>query len=126
MFYILKIFLLWIFIYFFLLYLIDDDNLNSLIYKLYLFLFVFIIEFVIQIFESVIVNPKEHIVLSNIVQNSINTAYIATIVNCLYSEMVYNNFYKNYTKYQKISLLTLLIISFIVAVKFIEYLFIIN
>lgn len=97
-----------------------DDRKNAIAYKIYLFLFVFIIQFLFQIFANLINSKK--IIMDELIETSINNALLAIISFDVYNDLVYNNFFRSYTKQQKILILILLIIGFMTAIKFLQLL----
>jgi len=97
-----------------------DDRRNTIIYKLYLFLFVFLLQVTINIFNNIFSGDK--ISLNNIVDMAINNALISVIAYDVYNDLVYNGFYKNLTSVQKTTILVLLIIGFITAIKLLQML----
>ena len=97
-----------------------EDRRNSIAYKTYLFLFVFIINFLIQLFGNLIYKSK--LSISYIIETSVNNSLLAVIAFDVYNDLVYNGFYKNYNKHQRTLILILLIIGFMTAIKILELL----
>jgi hypothetical protein len=97
-----------------------DDRHNAIAYKIYLFLFVFIIQFLFQIFSNIINSSK--FVMDEVIETSINNALLAVIAFDVYNDLVYNNYFKTYNNQQKILILILLIIGFMTAIKFLQLL----
>jgi hypothetical protein len=97
-----------------------DDRHNAIAYKIYLFLFVFIMQFMFQIFTNIINSNK--IVIDEIIETSINNALLAVIAFDVYNDLVYNNYFKTYNHQQKILILILLIIGFMTVIKFLQLL----
>lgn len=97
-----------------------DDRHNAIAYKIYLFLFVFIMQFLFQIFSSLINSSK--IYMDEIIETSINNALLTIIAFDIYNDLVYNNYFKTYNHQQKILILILLIIGFMTAIKFLQLL----
>lgn len=97
-----------------------EDRHNAIAYKIYLFLFVFIIQFLFEIFTNLIHSQK--IIIDEIVETAINNALLAVIAYDVYNDLVYNNYFKTYNSQQKILILILLIIGFMTAVKFLQLL----
>lgn len=97
-----------------------DDRKNAIAYKIYLFLFVFIIQFLFQIFANLINSKK--IIMDEIIETSINNALLAIISFDVYNDLVYNNYFRAYSQQQKILILILLIIGFMTAIKFLQLL----
>jgi hypothetical protein len=97
-----------------------DDVHNSIAYKIYLFLFVFIMQFLFQIFTNLVNLNK--VAVDEIIETSINNALLAVIAFDIYKDLVYNNYFKTYNREQKILILILLIIGFMTAIKFLQLL----
>lgn len=97
-----------------------EDRHNAIAYKIYLFLFVFIIQFLFQIFTNLIHSQKINI--DEIVETAINNALLSVIAYDVYNDLVYNNYFKTYNSQQKILILILLIIGFMTAIKFLQLL----
>lgn len=97
-----------------------DDRKNSIAYKIYLFLFVFIIQFLFQIFTNLINTNK--IAINVLIETSINNSLLAVIAFDVYNDLVYNGFYKSFSAQQKTLMLVLLIISFMAVVKILQLL----
>lgn len=97
-----------------------DDKHNAIIYKIYLFLFVFVIQFLSQIFIGLIQTHK--IVIGDIIETSINNALLAIIAYDVYGDLTYNNFFSTFTHQQKILILILLIIGFMTGIKILQLL----
>jgi hypothetical protein len=97
----------------------NDDN-NSIIYKLYLFAFVFLLQIILNIFDNVF--NKEKITLNSIMDTAVNNALLAVIAFDVYHDLIYKKFYEGYTHYQKITVIVLLILTFITTVKMLQLL----
>jgi len=97
-----------------------DDRQNAISYKIYLFLFIFIMQFLFQIFTNIINSNK--IAVNEIIETSINNALLAIIAFDIYNDLVYNNFFRTYNHQQKILILILLIIGFMTTIKILELL----
>lgn len=97
-----------------------EDRHNAIAYKIYLFLFVFIIQFLFQIFTNLI--QSEKIIMDQIIETSINNALLAVIAFDIYNDLYYNNYFRTYNKQQQILILILLIIGFMTAIKFLQLL----
>ena len=104
------------------LFLYDFENKkNAISYKIYLFLFVFIINFMFQIFINLINGIK--ISMNNLIESSINYSLLAVIAFDVYGDLNYNGFFNNYEDHnQKTLILILLIIGFITTIKVLELL----
>ena len=102
-------------------YLQDFDNRsNTLSYKLYLFLFMFLLQVTINIFNNFIVIKK--LSLNDIIENAVNTALISVISYDIYNDLVYNGFYRTLDNTQKSAVLVLLMMGFITSIKMLEML----
>jgi hypothetical protein len=97
-----------------------DDRKNSIIYKLYLFTFIFLLQVILNVFNNIF--NKEKITVNSIMETAINNALLAVIAYDVYNDLIYDGFYKGYNTYQKISVLVLLILAFITTVKLLQLL----
>ena len=97
-----------------------DQRQNSLSYKLYLFLFMFLLQVIIGIFNNFIVSKK--LSLNVIIENSVNTALISVISYDIYNDMIFNGFYRTLDSTQKSAVLVLLIMGFITSIKMLQML----
>ena len=97
-----------------------EDRKNSIIYKLYLFTFIFLLQVILNIFNNIF--NKEKITVNSIMETAINNALLAVIAYDVYNDLIYEKFYIGYNKYQKISILVLLILAFITTVKLLQLL----
>lgn len=97
-----------------------DDRHNAIAYKIYMFLFVFIIHFMFQIFTNLINANK--ISINVLIETSINNAILAVIAFDVYNDLIYNGFFKTFNTQQKILMLVLLIIGFMTVVKILQLL----
>ena len=97
-----------------------DDRKNSIIYKLYLFTFIFLLQVILNVFNNIF--NKEKITVNSIMDTAINNALLAVIAYDVYNDLIYDGFYKGYNTYQKISVLVLLILAFITTVKLLQLL----
>jgi hypothetical protein len=114
-------FTLFIFLY----YLIDDDKVNFvdsiLLNKLYIFLFVFIIEFILNIFHKIYMNSST--TTTEIVDISINDGLLSVIAFDIYKDMILQGKYEGYSKSLRSLVLVLLIIAFITSINILQMLF---
>jgi hypothetical protein len=97
-----------------------DDRKNSIIYKLYLFIFIFLLQVILNVFNNIF--NKEKITINSIMDTAINNALLAVIAYDVYNDLIYEGFYKGYSPYQKIVVLVLLILAFITTVKLLQLL----
>lgn len=97
-----------------------DDRRNSIVYKLYLFTFIFLLQIVLNVFNNIF--NKDKITLNSIMETAINNALLAVIAFDVYNDLIYEGFYKGYNSYQKIATLVLLILAFITTVKMLQLL----
>ena len=97
-----------------------DDRQNSISYKVYLFLFIFIIQFLFQIFTNLLSSVK--ISINDLIESSINNAIVAVLAYDVYNDLVYNKFFITYNNQQKTLILVLLIIGFMTAIKIVQLL----
>ena len=106
---------------FFNLFLDDFENKkNAIDYKIYIFLFVFILNFIFQIFSNLINN--KNISINEIIDMSIGNALLSVIAFSIYNDLSYNDFLKQYDHYEKSLILILLIVGFITTIKILELL----
>jgi hypothetical protein len=114
-------FTLFIFLY----YLIDNDKAqffdSALLNKLYIFLFVFIIQFILNIFHKIYMSPTTK--TSEIVDVSINDGLLSVIAFDIYKDMILQGKYEGYSKSLKSLVLVLLILAFITSIKLLHLLF---
>ena len=97
-----------------------DDRHNAIAYKVYLFLFVFMMQFLFQVFTNLINSNK--IIINEIIETSINNALLAIIAFDVYNDLAFNKFFGSYTHQQKILVLILLIIGFMTGIKILQLL----
>lgn len=97
-----------------------DDRENSIIYKLYLFTFMFLLQIIINILNNVI--NKEKISINVVTEIAINNALLSVIAYDTFNDLIYKQYYKGYTKQQKTFTLVFLIIGFIATVKLLQLL----
>ena len=113
-------------LFLFLYYYIDDNKTvfidNVLLNKLYIFLFVFIIQFILTIFHKIYMDPQT--TTSEIVDISINDALLSVIAFDIYKDSILQGKYDGYSKSLKCLVLVLLIIAFIASIRLLHLLFI--
>lgn len=97
-----------------------EDKKNAISYKIYLFLFVFVLNFMFQIFSNLIYHVKNSI--DEIIESSINNALLSVVAFSIYGDLSYNGFFNQYDHSQKSLILILLIIGFITTIKILELL----
>ena len=97
-----------------------DDTNNSIIYKLYLFTFIFLLQVILNIFNNIF--NKEKLSVNSIMDTGINNALLAVIAFDVHKDLILSKFYDGYNKYQRISALILLILVFITTVKLLQLL----
>jgi hypothetical protein len=97
-----------------------DDRRNSLMYKLYLFLFMFLLQSTIGIFNNFFADKK--ISFNTVIENAVNNSLITVISYDIYNDMVYNGFYRGTDANQKTAVLVILIMGFITSIKLLEML----
>ncbi len=99
-----------------------EDRKNAIPYKIYLFLFIFMMQFIFQIFSNIINSNK--LAINELIEISINNALLAVIAFDVYNDLNYNGFFKSYqsNSQQKILILILLIIGFMSAIKILQLL----
>lgn len=97
-----------------------EDRRNSISYKLYLFTFMFLLQVTLNIFSNIF--NREKISVNSIIDTAINNALLSVIAYDVYNDLVFNDFYKTCNKLQKTSILVVLVLSFITAVKLLQLL----
>lgn len=97
-----------------------EDKKNAISYKIYIFLFIFVLNFMFQIFSNLINAIK--ISMSELIEMSINNALLSVVAFGIYDDLSYNGFFNQYNHHQKSLILILLIIGFITTVKILELL----
>lgn len=97
-----------------------EDKKNAISYKIYLFLFVFVLNFMFKIFSDLL--NKVKISMDEIIEMSINNALLSIVAFSVYDDLSYNGFFNQYNHYQKSLILILLIIGFIATIKILELL----
>ena len=109
-------------LFFFVTYFLEnlDDTNNSIIYKLYLFTFIFLLQVILNIFNNIF--NKEKLSVNSIMDTGINNALLAVIAFDVHKDLILSKFYDGYNKYQRISALILLILVFITTVKLLQLL----
>lgn len=97
-----------------------EDRSNAIPYKLYMFLFVFIIQFILYFFTNATTTNKSS--LNQIIESSINNALLAVIAYDVYNDLYFNKIFINMNEHQRIISLVLLIVGFMTTVKIIQLL----
>ena len=97
-----------------------DDRKNAIPYKIYLFLFVFIVQFLFQVFSNILSASK--IPISELIESAISNALIAVIAFDIYNDLVYDKFFRTYNNQQKTLIIVLLIIGFMTTIKILQLL----
>ena len=97
-----------------------DDTKNIIAYKIYLFLFVFIIQFLFLIFTNFI--NKHKMSINTIMESAINNALLSVIAFDIYNNLVYNGYYKLLSLQQRMLILVFLIIAFMAVVIILQLL----
>ena len=110
---------LFISLYFYINYYLDnpDDRENAFVNKIYLFLFVFFINFISAFISNLF---SDNFSLYEITTFSVNNALISIIAYDTYNDMTYHGYFKNYTHHQKSVLLILLMLTFMTIIKLIQ------
>lgn len=97
-----------------------EDRKNAISYKIYLFLFIFVLNFMFQVFANLI--NKIKISMTEVIEMSINNALLSVVAFGIYDDLSYNGFFNQYSHNQKSLILILLIIGFIATIKILELL----
>jgi hypothetical protein len=115
------IFLAFILCMFFTLFLNNfEDRHNAISYKIYLFLFVFTINFLFTFFNNLVSSKK--IIIKELIEVSINNALISVIAFDVYNDLGINELFLKYTHSQKTLILVLLIVGFMATIKILQLL----
>lgn len=101
-----------------------EDKRNAISYKIYLFLFVFVLNFMFQIFSNLINRVK--ISMNELIEMSINNALLAVIAFGTYDDLSHNGFFNQYSQHQKTLIMVLLIIGFMATIRVLELLIMSN
>ena len=111
---------LFISLYIYVLYFLNSpyDGENVIMNKLYLFLFVFIINFISAFINNLF--SKGSSSLYSIVSYSVNNALISVIAFDTYNDLIYNGYFKTFSHHQKSIILVLLMIAFMTIIKLIQ------
>lgn len=97
-----------------------DDMKYFIPYKIYLFLFVFLIHFIFHSLSNLL-NMENH-QLSTMIEISINNALLAVIAYDVYNDLVRNGIYDQFNNQQRMLILVFLIIGFMVVIKLLQLL----
>lgn len=97
-----------------------QDKSNYIAYKIYLFLFIFVLNFMFQIFANLISHVK--ISINELIESSINNALLSVIAYGLYTDLYLNGFFTRYSHQEQSLILILLIIGFMTTIKILELL----
>jgi hypothetical protein len=98
-----------------------NDRNNAIVYKLYLFTFVFLLQIILNVFNNLF--NKDKITLNSIMDTAVNNALLAVIAFDVYGDLTYQNILPSKdNKYHNITILVLLIIAFITTVKLLQLL----
>ena len=97
-----------------------DQRDNAIVYKLYLFTFVFLLQVILNIFNNLY--NKDKITLNSVMDTAVNNALLAVIAFDVYGDLTYQNLIKTDNKYHNIAVLVILILAFITAVKLLQLL----
>ena len=95
-----------------------EDKYFAISNKLYLFIYFFILQFIFEIFNAISIGKPFSV--SEIMQSCIASSLIVVIAFDVYGDLVYNNFFINYTSSQKEGALILLILAFLVVIKILQ------
>jgi len=97
-----------------------DQRDNAIVYKLYLFTFVFLLQVILNIFNNLY--NKDKITLNSVMDTAVNNALLAVIAFDVYGDLTYQKIIKTDNKYHDIAVLVILILGFITAVKLLQLL----
>jgi hypothetical protein len=96
------------------------DKSNAISYKIYMFLFIFILQFLLYFVTNRALANKNTI--NQLVESSINNALLAVIAFDVYRDLDADNMYNGMNEHQKIISLVLLIVGFMATVKIVQLL----
>jgi len=98
-----------------------NDRNNAIVYKLYLFTFVFLLQIILNVFNNLF--NKDKITLNSIMDTAVNNALLAVIAFDVYGDLTYQKIILSKdNKYHNITILVILIIAFIATVKLLQLL----
>jgi hypothetical protein len=97
-----------------------EDRNNAIIYKLYLFAFVFLLQVILNVFNNLFNGDK--ITLNHIMETAVSNALLAVIAFDVYGDLTYQKILTVENKHQQIAILVLLMIGFITTVKLLQLL----
>ena len=122
MFILLRLFFIAISLYLYLNIFLYDFNIQdkAISNKIYLFLFIFIINFLYYFASNLFASVK--ISINDIIEISINNALLSIIAYGVYNDLFLNGYFLNLNYQQQILMLILLIISFITSIKILQLL----
>lgn len=109
-------------LFFFILFFLEnfDNRDNAIIYKLYIFTFVFLLQVILNIFNNLFNGDK--ITLNYIMDTAVNNALLAVIAYDVYGDLTYQKVFNSQSKHQQIAVLVLLMLGFIATVKLLQLL----
>ena len=94
---------------------------DSILFKLYLFLFVFMLQFTVSVTSNLYCTEQHS--LSYIVDTALSSSLCGVVAYDIHIDLIYQGFYKNYDVYQRALMLVMLIILFITTLKLLQVLF---
>lgn len=97
-----------------------EDKSNAIPYKIYMFLFVFIIQFILYFITNRALANKNTI--NQLVESAINNALLSVIAYDVYRDLDADGIFINMKENQKTISLVLLIVGFMATVKIIQLL----
>jgi hypothetical protein len=97
-----------------------ENRNNAIIYKLYLFAFVFLLQVMLNVFNNLFNGDK--ITLNYIMDTAVSNALLAVIAFDVYGDLTYQNIITVENTHQRIAILVLLMIGFITTVKLLQLL----
>lgn len=117
-----KLFLTAIALYFYLTNFMENvnDREYAIPHKIYLFIFVFIIQFLYTFITNV--RSKDKITIGEIIEDSVNNALLSVVAFDVYNDLIYLRYYQGLSSRQQILVLVLLIIGFMASVKILQLL----
>lgn len=99
-----------------------DERENAIVYKLYIFTFVFLLQIMLNLLNILFDGNK--ITLNHLMDTAVNNALLAVIAFDVYGDMTYKHIITTTNIHQQIAILILLMVGFITAVKVLQLLLI--
>jgi hypothetical protein len=95
-----------------------DNNDHAIINKIYIFFFMFIIQFILLFLSTLVFS--QNISMNDIIEHSVNNALISVISFDIFNNLVHQKVFDNIDKNKKTLMLVLLIIGFIAIINVVQ------